>query len=97
MTVKFKTNQKTKLTRPSLYSVILLNDNYTSMEFVVDILMRIFDKTDGEATNIMLDVHNKGKGIVGIYTYDIAMTKCNIVIDLAKKENFPLKAIVEEA
>jgi ATP-dependent Clp protease adaptor protein ClpS len=89
-----KTESKVK--EPSMYKVLLLNDDYTTMEFVVDILVNIFHKSTAEATKIMLDVHKKGKGIVGIYTYDIANTKIMQVHSLAKQNNFPLKASMEE-
>jgi ATP-dependent Clp protease adaptor protein ClpS len=89
-----KTESKVK--EPRMYKVLLLNDDYTTMEFVVDILVNIFHKSTAEATKIMLDVHKKGKGIVGIYTYDIANTKIMQVHSLAKQNNFPLKASMEE-
>jgi ATP-dependent Clp protease adaptor protein ClpS len=82
--------------RPKMYRVILLNDDYTSMEFVIEVLVGIFHKTAADATKIMLDVHEKGKGIVGIYSYDIALTKILQTEDAAKAEEFPLKAIMEE-
>jgi ATP-dependent Clp protease adaptor protein ClpS len=82
--------------RPKLYRIILLNDDYTTMEFVIEILMGIFHKNATEATKIMLDVHEKGKGIVGIYTYDIALTKVIQVEEAARANEFPLKAIMEE-
>ena len=82
--------------RPKMYRVILLNDDYTSMEFVIEVLVGIFHKTAAEATKIMLDVHEKGKGIVGIYTYDIALTKILQTEDAAKSEEYPLKAVMEE-
>jgi ATP-dependent Clp protease adaptor protein ClpS len=87
---------ESKVKEPSMYKVLLLNDDYTTMEFVVDILVNIFHKSTAEATKIMLDVHKKGKGIVGIYTYDIANTKIMQVHSLAKQNNFPLKASMEE-
>lgn len=93
----FKENVDTKLKRPKLYRVILLNDDYTTMEFVVEVLVTIFNKEATEATRIMLDVHEKGKGVVGIYTYDIAYTKIAQVDELAKEREFPLKAAMEEA
>lgn len=81
---------------PKMYRVILLNDDYTTMEFVVKILMTVFNKNVNEAEKIMLDVHYKGKGIVGVYTYDIARTKIISVEKLARMEEFPLKVIMEE-
>lgn len=82
--------------RPKMYRVILLNDDYTSMEFVIEVLVSIFHKNAAEATKIMLDVHEKGKGIVGVYTYDIALTKILQTEDAAKGKGFPLKAVMEE-
>jgi len=81
---------------PKMYKVVLLNDDYTTMDFVVDIIIKVFNKPAVEATKIMLDVHEKGKGIVGVYTYDIAITKIVKVEELARKREFPLKAIMEE-
>lgn len=81
--------------KPKMYRVILLNDDYTTMDFVVEILMSIFQKDTLEATQIMLDVHQKGKGIVGIYTYDIAKTKITQVEQLSKVREFPLGITME--
>ncbi|MDR1175091.1 MAG: ATP-dependent Clp protease adaptor ClpS [Treponema sp.] len=86
-----------KLKEPEEYRVILLNDNYTTREFVVEILMLIFQKSFEDATRLMLDVHRRGKGTAGIYTYDIAVTKAQQVHETAKKYEFPLRCIVEEA
>jgi ATP-dependent Clp protease adaptor protein ClpS len=88
-----KTNEKYK--EPEQFRVVLLNDHYTTMEFVVDILMVIFHKNIEDAYNIMLDVHKKGRGVVGIYTWDIASTKTEQVHAAAKANEFPLRCIVE--
>ena len=88
--------QKTQYKKPKMYRVILLNDDYTTMEFVVEVLMRVFHKNATEATKIMMDVHEKGKGIVGVYTYDIAFTKITQVEDMAMQRDFPLRAVMEE-
>jgi len=80
-----------------MYRVILHNDHYTTMDFVVTVLMKIFHKPAAEATKIMLDVHKKGKGICGVYTYDIALTKVRQVEKMAKENEFPLKCSTEEA
>ncbi|MCX7027512.1 MAG: ATP-dependent Clp protease adaptor ClpS [Spirochaetes bacterium] len=80
---------------PEEYRVILLNDDFTTMEFVVSILMTIFHKTLPEATKIMIDVHRKGRGNVGEYSYDIAATKINQVHLLARQMGFPLKCTME--
>jgi ATP-dependent Clp protease adaptor protein ClpS len=82
---------------PEEYSVLLLNDDYTTMEFVVTVIMTVFHKSLPESTRIMLDVHKKGKGIVGIYSYDIAVTKINQVHLLARQNGFPLKCTMEKA
>ncbi len=95
ITISSKTDQKIK--KPKMYKVILHNDDYTTMEFVIEVLVSIFSKSIFDATNIMLDVHNKGKGIVGIYPYDIASTKTAQTEALAKSKDFPLKVSIEEA
>ena len=77
--------------------MILLNDNYTTMEFVVEVLMVIFHKNSGDANKIMLDVHKKGKGTVGLYPWDIAATKVEQVHIAARENQFPLRCIVEPA
>ena len=84
-----------KLKEPEEYQVILLNDHYTTMEFVVGILMNIFHKNEEDANRIMLDVHKKGKGLVGQYSWDIAVTKAEQVHAMARKHEFPLRCIVE--
>jgi len=89
---KIQTEYNEELKRPFLYEVILLNDDYTTMDFVIDILMEVFQKSKEDASLIMLDVHLKGKGTVGVYTFDIASTKVIKVEELARKSGFPLKA-----
>lgn len=81
---------------PKKYKVYLLNDDYTSMDFVVEILTNIFHKNQEEAQRIMLEVHNNQKGLCGIYTYEIAETKVAQVATKAKENGFPLKATMEE-
>lgn len=81
--------------KPNMYKVILLNDDYTTMDFVVEILITVFHKSAVEATRIMLDVHQKGKGIVGVYTFDIARTKIAQVEQMANEREFPLAAVME--
>ena len=90
-----KTNDKVK--EPEQFRVILLNDHYTTMEFVVEVLMVIFHKNNEDANKIMMDVHKKGKGIVGVYTWDIAVTKSEQVLAAAKANEYPLMCIVEPA
>jgi len=81
---------------PKKYKVFILNDDYTSMDFVVDILMSVFHKTYEQAEQIMLEVHKKDKGLCGVYTHEIAQTKVMQVITKAKDSDFPLKATMEE-
>jgi len=81
---------------PSLYKVILVNDDYTPMDFVVEILISIFGMDKSSATRVMLDVHTKGKGTCGIYTYELAETRVAQVIKMAKQYQHPLLCIMEE-
>ena len=92
--VATKARPKTK--KPSMYRVLLMNDDYTPMEFVVSILMGIFKKTQEEATTIMLKVHQKGMGTCGIYTFEIAETKVAQVMDAAKRAQHPLQCTLEK-
>jgi len=89
-----RTRPKTK--RPSLYRVLLLNDDYTPMEFVVHVLERFFHKGPEEATQIMLHVHQNGVGECGIYTYEVAETKVTQVMDFARKHQHPLQCVMEK-
>lgn len=89
------TNSETDVSEPGMYRVLLHNDHYTTMEFVVEILSKIFLKTAAEATKIMLDVHNKGLGVCGVYTYDIAVSRVSRVHQMARMHNFPLKCSYE--
>ncbi len=88
---------KPKLKKPPLYQVILLNDDYTPMEFVVEVLESIFSKDREQATRIMLHVHTKGKGICGVFTRDIAESKVNQVTQFSKVNQHPLLCDLEEA
>jgi ATP-dependent Clp protease adaptor protein ClpS len=85
-----------KLKRPPLFRVILLNDDYTPMEFVVGVLESVFGLDHGSATRIMLEVHHQGKGICGVYTYEIAETKVAQVTGLAQQHQHPLLCTMEE-
>jgi len=89
------TKEKTEVKKPKLYKVILLNDDYTPMEYVVKLLRMVFKKSENEAVNIMLMVHKKGSGICGIFTKEIAETKVETVIRMAKSDQHPLKCIME--
>ena len=84
-----------KLQEPPKFAVLLLNDDYSTMEFVVDVLQRYFKKPHDEAVRIMLRVHQQGKGLAGIYTYDIAETKVMQVHEYAKAHGFPLRCAIE--
>jgi len=92
--VATKTKPKTK--KPSMYRVLLLNDDYTPMEFVVHVLERYFNKDAQEATQIMLHVHQKGVGVCGIFPFEIAETKVMQVMDLARKNQHPLQCTMEK-
>ena len=88
---------KPKTKKPSMYNVLLLNDDYTPMEFVISVLESIFNKKQEDATQIMLHVHKKGVGICGTFTYEVAETKCKAVIDMAKKNEHPLQCTMEKS
>ena len=85
-----------KVKKPSMYKVLLLNDDYTPMEFVVHVLERFFSKSSEEATQIMLHVHQKGVGICGVFTFEIAETKVNQTMELARKNQHPLQCTLEK-
>ena len=91
-----ETEDQTDLREPKMYRVILHNDHYTTMDFVVDVLVKVFHKPAVEATKIMLDVHRRGQGLCGVYTYDIAATKVQRVQSMAKMREFPLRCTIEE-
>jgi len=88
---------KTHTKKPKLFRVLLLNDDYTTMEFVIHVLEEIFDKGPAEAYRIMMEVHLKGRGACGAYTYEVAETKVATVHEMARTEGFPLRADMEEA
>jgi ATP-dependent Clp protease adaptor protein ClpS len=90
------TRTRTQTKKPSMYRVLLLNDDYTPMEFVVTVLRRYFNKTADEAQQIMLHVHNHGVGECGVYTYEVAETKVTQVMDFARKHQHPLQCIMEK-
>jgi ATP-dependent Clp protease adaptor protein ClpS len=94
--IELEIDEDIELKYPKKYKVFLLNDDYTSMEFVIDILMSIFHKTYEQAQDIMLEVHKKERGLCGVYSYEIAETKVAQVIQKAKDNDFPLKATMEE-
>ncbi|MDM8539462.1 ATP-dependent Clp protease adapter ClpS [Desulfococcaceae bacterium HSG9] len=90
------TKSRDKTREPSMYKVLLHNDDYTTMEFVVEILKFVFHKNEDRAMTIMLNVHKKGVGVCGVYTYDIASTKINSVHTLARERGYPLRCSMEE-
>lgn len=92
--VVVRSRAKTK--KPSMYKVLMLNDDYTPMEFVVDVLERFFGKSIEEATRIMLHVHQRGVGVCGVYTYEVAETKVNLVMDFAQENGHPLQCTLEK-
>ncbi|MBL0716753.1 MAG: ATP-dependent Clp protease adapter ClpS [Desulfosarcina sp.] len=85
-----------KFDEPSMYKVLLHNDDYTTMDFVIDVLVSVFNKSSENASIIMLNVHKQGIGVCGIYTYDVAETKVKIVETLAREKDFPLKCTMEK-
>jgi ATP-dependent Clp protease adaptor protein ClpS len=89
-----KTRQEVK--EPTLFKVLLHNDHYTTMDFVVQVLETVFNKTPAEAFQIMMKVHVEGRGLCGLYPFDIAETKVSTVHDLAQQHGFPLRASLEE-
>ncbi len=90
------TKTRVKVKKPSLYKVLMLNDDYTPMEFVVDALQHIFNKGHDEAIQIMLHVHQRGVGVCGLFTYEIAETKVGQVMDLARQNEHPLQCTIEK-
>jgi ATP-dependent Clp protease adaptor protein ClpS len=94
---KLKTKTRPKVEGPKKYQVLLHNDDYTTMEFVVEVLKKVFRKSPVEAHAIMMSVHKKGRGLVGLYPYDIGATKVAQTRDMAKRHGYPLKCTLEEA
>ena len=90
-----KTKEKTKLKKPQLYKVLLHNDNYTTRDFVVFLLQTVFNKGESEAIQIMLHVHHNGIGVAGVYTREVAETKVETTIRLARQNEYPLLATME--
>jgi ATP-dependent Clp protease adaptor protein ClpS len=90
------TEEKTRLKKPPLYKVLLHNDDYTTMEFVVFVLRTVFQRTEADAVRIMLSVHNQGVGVAGVYSYEIAESKVATVAEMARENDFPLLASLEE-
>ena len=88
--------KKQELKEPPMYKVLLLNDDYTSMDFVVDILTTVFHKSVDEAVQVMMNVHKNGSGLCGVYTYEIAETKVETVHSLAEENGYPLRSTMEK-
>ena len=91
--IAVKSREKTK--KPSMYKVLMLNDDYTPMEFVIYVLEQVFNKSHNDATQIMLHVHQKGLGICGVYTFDVAESKVTQTMDLAQQNEHPLQCTLE--
>ena len=88
---------KPEVKEPSLYKVFLINDDFTPMDFVTDVLIAVFQKSQEQATQIMLAIHNQGKGVAGIYPFSIAETKVNQVTEKARSQDHPLECIMERS
>ena len=94
--IDIKEKIEIKIKKPSKYRVIIHNDDYTSMEFVVQVLATVFKKQIPEATKIMFDVHRHGSGIAGVYSYDVGVTKIDQTMNMCEESGFPLKLTLEE-
>jgi ATP-dependent Clp protease adaptor protein ClpS len=94
---RVKDRPDTRQQEPRLYQVVLLNDDYSTMEFVIHVLETVFERSPAEAYRIMMQVHQNGRGIAGVYVWEIAETKADKVATLAREAGFPLRATVEEA
>lgn len=90
------TETEKKVKHPPMYRVLLHNDDYTTMEFVVQVLMSVFHKSPADATQIMLHIHRSGIGVAGVYTYEVAETKVAVVEAMARQHEYPLKCTMEE-
>ena len=88
---------RTKVKKPSFYAVVMLNDDFTTMDFVVHVLQKFFNKTADEAQKIMLEIHKAGRSVCGLYPYDIAATKVKTVNEYSKQKQMPLKCVAEKA
>lgn len=94
--IEIELSEELEVEEPKRYNVFLLNDDYSTMDFVIDVLVKVFRKSISEAEAIMLSVHNNGKGLCGVYSFEIASTKVAQVKTLARQKGFPLKATMEE-
>ena len=94
--IEIQLNDELDLQEPKKYKVLLLNDDFSTMDFVIDVLVKIFRKSINEASSIMLNIHNNGRGVCGTYSHEIASTKIAQVKNMAREKGFPLKAVMEE-
>lgn len=94
--IEIELNEDLEVEEPKKYNVFLLNDDYSTMDFVIDVLVKVFRKTNSEAETIMLNIHNNGKGLCGFYSFEIATTKVAQVKTMSREKGFPLKAVMEE-
>ena len=94
--VKERVTPKTKKQEPALFKVVLLNDDYTTMDFVIHVLEDVFQKSPAEAFRIMMQVHVQGNGLAGVYPWEVAETKVETVTSMARHAEFPLRATIEE-
>ncbi|MEN8717298.1 MAG: ATP-dependent Clp protease adapter ClpS [Sulfurovum sp.] len=94
--IEIELDDDIEVKEPQKFKVILLNDDYSTMDFVIDVLVKVFKKTVDESSAIMLNIHNNGREVCGVYTHEIASTKVAQVKTMAREKGFPLKAIMEE-
>ena len=94
--IEIELNDEIELQEPKKYKVFLLNDDFSTMDFVIEVLIKVFRKSADEASTIMLNIHNKGREICGSYSHEIAYTKVAQVKSMAREKGFPLKAVMEE-
>ena len=94
--IEIELDDELDLQEPKKYKVFLLNDDFSTMDFVIDVLVKVFRKTNSEAETIMLNIHNNGKGLCGVYSFEIASTKVAQVKTMSREKGFPLKAVMEE-
>lgn len=94
--IEIELNDELDLEEPKKYKVFLLNDDYSTMDFVIEVLVKVFRKSVDESSAIMLNIHNNGREICGVYTHEIAATKVAQVKTMAREKGFPLKAVMEE-
>lgn len=96
MSVEIEKEERIKFKKPSKYNIILLNDNYTTVDFVVLVLTQIFNYNENKAQLIAIEIHSKGKSVIGVFTYEVAITRISFLDKLAREHNYPLKAMMKE-